>query len=191
MKTYDNCPLKRAIQHVLWKNIPVQKRILALSSPNFEQEYIEALPNRKELTLVNFEPKLSFDCIQQNSLIGAFDMMLYKNQIPTFIDADFCRTIKSCGDDLIYLYNKCKKLNKDIIISFTFSIRGTGVLYTLKWLHENFNVNVNNYVGLPILEEHYGYRQFCNKYGDCIHYRDSGDQMVTGIIKIKNNESNL
>lgn len=185
MKTYNNCPLKRAIQHVLWKNIPVQKRILALSSPNFEQEYIEALPSRKELTLVNFEPKLSFDCIQQNSLIGAFDMMLYKNQIPTFIDADFCRTIKNCGDDLIYLYNKCKKLNKDIIISFTFSIRGTGVLYTLKWLHENFNVNVNNYTGLPILEEHYGYRQFCNKYGDCIHYRDSGDQMVTGIIKIK------
>lgn len=185
MKTYNNCPLKRAIQHVLWKNIPVQKRILALSSPNFEQEYIEVLPSRKELTLVNFEPKLSFDCIQQNSLIGAFDMMLYKNQIPTFIDADFCRTIKSCGDDLIYLYNKCKKLNRDITISFTFSVRKVGLFSTINWLKDNFpeiNVEPNK---IPFNQRFWKHSQYAYVYGDCIHYRESGDQMFTGIIKIK------
>ena len=187
MKSYKNAFLKRNIQHVLWTDIAKCNNILALSSPDFVGEYELALPKYNNLYLVNFEPKDVL--INTNSLIGMFDILLYRKIYPNFIDADFCKSIKSCGDDLIYIYNKCKKLNKDIIISFTFSIRGVGVSYTLKWLHEQFNVNVNNYTGFPILEEHYGYRQFCIKYGDCIHYRDSGDQMVTGIIRIRNNDT--
>jgi hypothetical protein len=183
MKTYDNAFLKRAIQKHLWTNIAECNNVLALSSPQYVPEYIKCLPTHKNLYLVNFAPESKV--INANSLIGLFDILLYRNQIPTFIDADFCRTIHSCGDDLVYIYNKCKKLNRDITISFTFSIRGIGLDNTLKWLHEHFNVNVNNYIGLPILEGYYKYRQFCIEYGDCIHYRDSGDQMVTGIIKIK------
>jgi hypothetical protein len=183
MKSYKNASLKRAIQHMLWTDIAKCNNILALSSPDFIEEYELALPKYNNLYLVNFAPNDVL--INTNSLIGMFDILLYRKIYPDFIDADFCNSIKSSGDDLVYIYNKYKKLNRNITISFTFSIRGVGVNYTLKWLHEHFNVNVNNYIGLPILEEHYSYRQFCNKYGDCIHYRDSGDQMVTGIIKIK------
>jgi hypothetical protein len=183
MKTYDNAFLKRAIQKHLWTNIAECNNVLALSSPQYVPEYIKCLPTHKNLYLVNFAPESKV--INANSLIGLFDILLYRNQIPTFIDADFCKTIHSCGDDLVYIYNKCKKLNRDITISFTFSIRGVGLDYTLKWLREHFNVNVNNYIGLPILEEYYNYRQFCIEYGNCIHYRDSGDQMITGLIRIK------
>ena len=183
MKTYDNAFLKRAIQKHLWTNIAECNNVLALSSPQYVPEYIKCLPTHKNLYLVNFAPESKV--INANSLIGMFDILLYRKIYPDFIDADFCNSIKNSGDDLIYIYNKCKKLNKDIIISFTFSIRGVGLNYTLKWLLEHFNVNVNNYTGFPILEEHYGYRQFCIKYGDCVHYRDSGDQMITGLIKLK------
>ena len=94
---------------------------------------------------------------------------------------------KSCGDDLIYLYNKCKKLNRNIYISFTFSIRGVGLENTLKWLKENFGINTNSpqyrsevYFG----DYPFKYREFAYFHGDCIHYRESGDQMITGVIVI-------
>ena len=183
MKSYDNCILKRKIQLKMWFPEPYHKTILGLSSPEIVDDYLEVFPKHENLILVNYEPV--DDAINANSLIGMFDILLHRKLTPTFIDADFCNSIKNSGDDLIYIYNKCKKLNRDITISFTFSIRGTGLLYTLKWLQEHFNVNVNNYIGYPVLEKYYGYRQFANKYGDCIHYRDSGDQMITGIINIK------
>ena len=60
MKTYENVPLKRYIQRILWRHIPIQtKRILALSSPNFEWEYLQVLPGKyicdKNITFVNFK----------------------------------------------------------------------------------------------------------------------------------------
>jgi hypothetical protein len=183
MKSYNNCILKRNIQLGMWFPEPFHKTILGLSSPEVVYDYLQVLPKHDNLILVNYEP--IDEAINANSLVGMFDILLHRNKIPTFIDADFCNSIKNSGDDLVYIYNKCKKLNKNITISFTFSIRGVGLNYTLKWLHERFNVNVNNYIGLPILEEHYGFRQFCIEYGNCIHYRDSGDQMVTGLIKLK------
>ena len=182
MKSYNDCPLKRDIQSCMWIIEPHHKTILGLSSPEIVSDYLRVLPEHDNLILVNYEP--TDDAINANSLVGMFDILLHRNIIPTFIDADFCKSIKSCGDDLVYIYNKCKKLNRNITISFTFSIRGIGLLYTLKWLQEHFDVNVGNYIGHPVLEEHYGYRQFANKYGDCIHYRESGDQMITGIIKL-------
>lgn len=168
---------------MLWTDIAKCNNILALSSPDFVGEYELALPKYNNLYLVNFEPRDVL--INTNSLIGMFDILLYRKIYPDFIDADFCNSIKSSGDDLVYIYNKCKKLNRNITISFTFSVRGVGLLYTLKWLHEHFDVDVNNYIGTPVLKEHYGHRQFCNKYGNCVHYRDSGDQMITGLIKLK------
>ena len=194
MKTYENVPLKRYIQRILWKHIPIQtKRILALSSPNFEWEYLRVLPGKcisdKNITFVNFEFSDDFYWSKtvENSLIGAFDVMVHENKPPFFIDADFCKSIKNCGDDLIYLYNKCKKLNRNIYISFTFSIRGVGLDNTLKWLKENFGINTNSphYRSEVYFEDYpFKYREFAYVHGDCIHYRESGDQMITGVIVI-------
>ena len=190
MKSYNDCPLKRSIQkNHCWFGETYHKTILGLSSPEVVYDYIQVLPKHDDLILVNYEPK--DDAINANSLIGMFDILLHRNIIPTFIDADFCNSIKSSGDDLIYIYNKCKKLNKDITISFTFSIRGVGLLNTFKWIHEHFpEVWIGNRPLRVYAQEILGKRQFAYSYGrDCIHYRESGDQMITGLIRIKKDDT--
>lgn len=184
MKSYNNCPLKRDIQLSMWITEPRHKTILGLSSPEVVQDYLQVLPEHDNLVLVNYEP--IDEAINCNSLVGMFDILLYRNMIPTFIDADFCKSIKSCGDDLVYIYNKCKRLNKDITISFTFSIRGVGLDPTIKWLKDNFSeVYVSNKFLKRNPKEVLRKRQFSYHCGrDCIYYRESGDQMITGIIKI-------
>lgn len=189
MKSYNNCPLKRDIQLCMWITEPHHRTILGLSSPEVVQDYLQVLPKHDNLILVNFEP--IDEAINCNSLIGMFDILLYRNIIPTFIDADFCKSIKSCGDDLIYIYNKCKKLNRDITISFTFSIRGVGLNSTIDWLRNNFSeICVSNQCFRRNPKEVLGKRQFSFYCGrDCIYYRESGDQMITGLIRIKNYDS--
>ena len=191
MKLYRECPLKRSLQQGFWKSEPYHTTILGLSSPEIVEGYLQVLPKHKNLILVNYEP--IDEAINCNSLVGMFDILLHRNIIPTFIDADFCKTIKSYGDDLVYIYNKCKKLNKDITISFTFSIRGVGLFQTLEWIKKNFPEVWIGTKSLKIYnDDTLGSRQFAYHYGkDIVHYRESGDQMLTGIIKIKNNESNL
>lgn len=187
MKSYNDCHLKRLIQgQHCWFGEDYHKTILGLSSPEIVLEYIDTLPKHENLILVNYEPV--DDSINCNSLVGMFDILLHRNIIPTFIDADFCNSIKNSGDDLVYIYNKCKKLNKNITISFTFSIRGVGLKNTIKWLHSNFPEIWFGLAGLsktPFADFKWKYRQFAYCYGDCIHYRESGDQMFTGIIKIR------
>ena len=184
MKSYNDCPLKRSIQrNHCWIFEPYHKTILGLSSPEIVYDYIQVLPKHDDLILVNYEPK--DDVINANSLIGMFDILLHRNIIPTFIDADFCNSILNSGDDLVYIYNKCKKLNKDITISFTFSIRGVGLLNTMKWLKYNFPEIWFGLTKVPFDKPLWKFRQFAYSYGDCIHYRESGDQMFTGIIKLK------
>lgn len=181
MKLYNDCPLKRSIQRALWKDIKASN-ILGLSSPDLIGGYISALPQRKALYLVNFNPNSSL--INANSLIGLFDVLLSKNIHVNFIDADFCDSILSSGDDLIYIYNKSKKLGIGVIISFTFSIRGVGLERTLEWLKSHFpEINCDKKLLSNIFETQK--RQFANIYGDCVHYRESGEQMITGLIKIK------
>ena len=184
MKSYRDCKLKRAIQRSLWILEPEHKTILGLSSPEVVEGYLQVLTKHKNLVLVNYNP--IDDAINCNSLIGMFDILLHRNIIPTFIDADFCNSIKNSGDDLVYIYNKCKKLNRDITISFTFSIRKVGVQPTINWLKEHFpeiHIETN-----PLqVYAFYDKRQFAYSYGtDCIHYRESGGQMISGVIRIKN-----
>lgn len=188
MKSYNNCILKRNIQLRMWFPEPFHKTILGLSSPEVVYDYLQVLPKHDNLILVNYEP--IDEAINANSLVGMFDILLHRNKIPTFIDADFCDSILSSGDDLIYIYNKCKKLNKDITISFTFSIRGVGLLNTFKWIHEHFpEVWIGNRPLRVYAQEVLGKRQFAYSYGrDCIHYRESGDQMITGLIRIKKDD---
>lgn len=183
MKSYRNCSLKRLIQSTEWFQEDYHETVLGLSSPEIVSNYIQVLPKHKNLVLVNYEPV--DDAINCNSLIGMFNILLHRGIIPTFIDADFCNSIKNSGDDLVYLYNKCKKLNRDISISFTFSIRGVGLEATLDWLSQFNELNTKYPTKYPLKQESWSYRQFAYVYGACIHYRDSGDQMITGVICIK------
>lgn len=184
MKSYNDCPLKRSIQkNHCWFMEPHHKTILGLSSPEIVNDYLQVLPEHDDLFLVNYEP--IDEAINANSLIGMFDILLHRNIIPTFIDADFCNSIINSGDDLVYIYNKCKKLKRDITISFTFSIRGVGLSKTINWLHKQFPEIWFGLIKVPFDQHLWKSRQFAYAYGDCVHYRESGDQMITGVIRIK------
>lgn len=178
-KDYNNCPLKRSIQATIFPE--KADIILGLSSPEIVPSYLEVLPKHKELYLVNYEPK--DDAINANSLIGMFDILLRKGIIPDFIDCDFCDSIKGSGLDLAYIYHKCTTLKKDIDIAFTFAVRGVTLDATMKWL-TTFPLLVK--MQTPYKYD-FGHRQFAYQYGDFIHYRETGEQMVTGLIHISKN----
>lgn len=76
----------------------------------YPEKYMEVLSYHKQVILVDFNPVNS--SIRRNSLIGEFDLVTSQpaHHSPiTFVDCDFCKSIVSCGDDLIYIYNKMKK----------------------------------------------------------------------------------
>lgn len=178
-KDYDNCPLKRSIQATLF---PKKANIvLGLSSPKISPTYLEILPKHKELYLVNYEPE--DEAINANSLVGMFDVLVNKGIVPDFIDCDFCDSIKSSGLDLAYIYYKCVALKKEIDIAFTFAVRGITLNDTMKWL-TSFPLLVK--MQTPY-DYDFGYRQYAYQYGDLIHYRESGEQMITGVIHISKN----
>lgn len=187
MEQYLNAFVKREVQSKLFSQIKSAKTILGLAGTHPE-EYIKVLPSHKRLVLVDFNPVNPF--IRRNSLIGEFDILSYEdaNYSPVnFVDCDFCKTYKSCGDDLIYIYNKMKKsLVRNKYISFTFSIRKAGFSETVNWLTNNFPEFFTEYYQPHTVE----YKSFSNRkfYKQCAEnfymYRDSGDIMVTGLIKI-------
>jgi len=176
-KDYNNCPLKRSIQKTLFPR--KADIILGLSSPEIVPSYIEVLPKRKELYLVNYEPK--DEAINASSLVGMFDVLTNNGIVPDFIDADFCDSIKGSGADLLYLYHKCQAFRKKIDIAFTFAVRGITLDATMKWL-TYFNMIVM--MQTPYEYKNLDHRQFAYQYGDFIHYRESGEQMITGVIHI-------
>ena len=68
--------------------------------------------------------------------IGEFDLVTSQpaHHSPiTFVDCDFCKSIVSCGDDLIYKMKKSLVKNKYIA-----SLRVVGFDATLDWLKANF-----------------------------------------------------
>ena len=102
------------------------------------------------------------------------------------VDCDFCKSIKSDGIDLLYIYTKMKRSNvRNQYITFTFSLRGVGLEATLDWLNDNFNLNIENRTFNKI-EGDFGYKKFIHKlYNQDIYmYRDSGDYMISGLLKI-------
>lgn len=178
-KDYDNCPLKRSIQATLFpKKADI---VLGLSSPKIVPTYLEVLPKHKELYLVNYEPE--DEAINANSLVGMFDVLTRRKIIPDFIDCDFCASIKGNGMDLEYIYMKCLDFKKDITIAFTFAVHGVTLDTTVNWL-AGFKVNLDTRTSF---DYDFGYRQYAYRYGDLIHYRESGEQMITGIIHISKN----
>lgn len=139
--------------------------------------------------LASMTEPLRGDAISRNSLIGEFDLVTSQpaHHSPiTFVDCDFCKSIVSCGDDLIYIYNKMKKsLVKNKYIAFTFSLRVVGFDATLDWLKANFpelsveNRNINRYV--PEMKR----RQYIKELNPALYiYRDSGDNMISGLTKL-------
>lgn len=186
MEQYLDAKVKRFVQKRLFSHIPKTKTILGLAGTHPEK-YMEVLPYHKQVILVDFNPVNS--SIRRNSLIGEFDLVTSQpaHHSPiTFVDCDFCKSIVSCGDDLIYIYNKMKKsLVKNKYIAFTFSLRVVGFDATLDWLKANFpelsveNRNINRYV--PEMKR----RQYIEELNPTLYiYRDSGDNMISGLIKL-------
>lgn len=181
MEQYLDAKVKRFVQKRLFSHIPKTKTILGLLIQKNIWNY------HKQVILVDFNPVNS--SIRRNSLIGEFDLVTSQpaHHSPiTFVDCDFCKSIVSCGDDLIYIYNKMKKsLVKNKYIAFTFSLRVVGFDATLDWLKVNFpelsveNRNINRYV--PEMKR----RQYIKELNPALYiYRDSGDNMISGLIKL-------
>lgn len=170
MEQYLDAKVKRFVQKRLFSHIPKTKTILGLAGTHPEK-YMEY---HKQVILVDFNPVNS--SIRRNSLIGEFDLVAHHSPI-TFVDCDFCKSIVSCGDDLIYIYNKMKKsLVKNKYIAFTFSLRVVGFDATLDWLKANFPELsvINRYV--PEMKR----RQYIKELNLALYiYRDSGDNMIS------------
>lgn len=196
MEQYLHARVKRYVQNRLFSQIPKTKTILGLAGTHPEK-YIEVLPEHKQIVLVDFNPVN--ESIRRNSLIGEFDLLTNSpaNYSPvTLVDCDFCRSIINNGDDLLYIYNKMKLSKvKNKYIAFTFCIRGVGESKTVKWLSEHFpELNITNKCMFINDSKHcdLGWGQYvqcmfnCEKGGrlNLYKYRDSGDHMISGMIRL-------
>lgn len=190
MEQYLDARVKRYVQRRLFSKIDKTKTILGLAGTHPEK-YIEVLPYHKNVILVDFNPVN--DSVRRNSLVGEFDLVnsqpAHYNPI-TFVDCDFCRSIINCGDDLLYIYNKMKLSTvRNQYIAFTFSLRGIGEKATLIWLRDHFpelgiksSTEQSHSLDLNILQ----HRQYVKEYDNLnlFGYRDSGDNMISGLIKV-------
>lgn len=195
MEQYLDARVKRYVQRRLFSKIDKTKTILGLAGTHPEK-YLEVLPYHKNVILVDFNPVN--DSVRRNSLVGEFDLV---NSQPaqyspiTFVDCDFCKSILSCGDDLLYIYNKMKRSTvRNKYIVFTFSLRGVGEQATLKWLKDHFeelniksDIVFSHSISLDILQRRQYVKEYCDhstKSLNIFGYRDSGDNMISGLIKI-------
>lgn len=187
MEQYKNATAKRYVQAKLFKQVKNAKTFLGLAGPN-PTEYYEVIPEANKVVLVDFNPVNIL--VRRNSLIGEFDLLRFNetcNTIVNVVDCDFCQSILSNGAELLYIYNKLKKsLRKNKYITFTFSLRGVGIENTLNWLETNFpELHFTDRTFKPIQID-FGYNKYVKKLTEELYiYRDSGDNMISGIIKIK------
>lgn len=182
MEQYLNAIVKGTVQKYLFSHIKSTKVVLGLAGTHPE-EYIKVLPTNQRTILVDFNPVNPF--IRRNSIIGEFDLLLQERALVTFVDCDFCKSYKSNGDDLLYIYNKMKKNTvRNKYIAFTFSLRRTGLEDTIKWLSSNIpeckTTILPNAVSYNFGDRRY--LKILNPY--LIQYRDSGDNMISGLIKL-------
>lgn len=195
MEQYLDARVKRYVQKRLFSKIDKTKTILGLAGTHPEK-YVEVLPYHKQVILVDFNPVN--DSVRRNSLVGEFDLInsqpAYYNPI-TLVDCDFCKSVLSCGDDLLYIYNKMKRSNvKNKYIAFTFSLRNVGEEITLKWLQEHLpelgidrDLVLAHSLDLDILQHRQYVKEYCNRNTKPLNlfgYRDSGACMISGLIKV-------
>ena len=194
MEQYLDANVKRFVQRQIFSKTSKVKTILGLGGLHPEK-YIEVLPKHRECVLVDFNPVTSY--VKRNSLIGEFDLITNHptNRNPiNFVDCDFCRSIINNGSDLKYIYDKMQLLNiKNKYIAFTFCLRGIGEEKTIEWLASNFpELEIpSNYTFVTDRRcSDLGYRKYVKrlftglKFLDIYRYRDSGDNMISGLIKL-------
>lgn len=193
MEQYLDARVKRFVQRSLFSKIDMAKTILGLAGTHPE-EYMKVLPQHKRAILVDYNPVNS--SVRRNSLVGEFDLVTSQpaNYSPiTFVDCDFCKSIAVCGDDFTYIYNKMKKSTvRNQYIAFTFSLRGVGINKTLNFLKQFMNIPLfTRKQSLYISGMQY--RQYVMQFADLDDpsiklplyiYRDSGDNMISGLIKL-------
>lgn len=193
MEQYLDAKVKRYVQKRLFSQVRSARMILGLAGP-YPYEYMRSIfrnihfGDSTNIRLVDLNP--AADVVRKNTIVAEFDILQYNHpdRCPvTFVDCDFCKSIINCGDDLLYIYNKMKKNNvRNKYITFTFSLRKVGLEATLNWLLHNFPelyIQSPKSLDLNILQ----HRQYVKEYSPVLFgYRDSGENMISGIIKINN-----
>lgn len=155
--------------------------------------------HRKDIISVN-EDAVEFK--KDNGSIHRFHIRSLLTNSPAersplnFVDCDFCKSIINNGADLLYIYTKMQLSPiRNKYITFTFSCRTAGDERTIEWLAKNFpELDIpRNYVFINDTRcKEIGYRQYVkrmydptrDRFLDIYKYRDSGDNMITGLIKI-------
>lgn len=195
MEQYLDAKVKRYVQKKLFQNVWCADIFIGLAGSHWE-EYLKTLPERSRTILVDYNP--TSPKVRRNSLVGEVDLQISKypyNNGVNFVDCDFCKTITTCGDDLLYIYNKMKRNRRKIrkYISFTFSVRMCGKEETINWLVSKFPqlMSQDKSYGMTLSEvfdEEVEMPELHNT--QCIHrfspylygYIDSGAYMISGII---------
>lgn len=181
MEQYLNATVKRQVQRTLFKRVQSCSSFLGLAGTHPE-EYIKVLPQSFKTFLVDKEPVNNQ--IIRGSLTRVYDR-LSQSYFINFVDCDFCRTYKTDGDYLNFIYNRMKKTpGSNKYIAFTFSLRRAGIAETLYWLSQHFSELDVQYDPHEVTK--FGNRRYIKQItNDIIQYRDSGADMISGIIKIK------
>lgn len=195
MEQYLNAHVKRFVQKQLFQKTYKVKTMLGLGGLHPEK-YLEILPEHRHCVLVDFNPVNK--TVKRNSLIGEFDLLCvkYARHNPlNFVDCDFCRSIVSNGFDLKYIYDKMSKSTvRNKCIAFTFCLRGVGEEKTLQWLSSNFpelNIPPSYTFVKDTRCSNLHSRQYVKRlwtgheFLDIYRYRDSGENMISGIIMLK------
>ena len=153
------------------------------------EKYLEVVPEHKNCVLVDFNPADAL--VRRNSLIGEFDLLTNSPAERSPLNfVDFCKSIINNGADLLYIYTKMQLSpirNKYI----TFSCRTAGEQLS-GWQRISPELDIpRNYVFINDTRcKEIGYRQYVKRIYDPTRdrfldiYRDSGDNMITGLIKI-------
>mgnify|MGYP003487848806 FL=1 len=194
MEQYLDANVKRYVQKQLFSHIRKTKTILGLAGLHPEK-YLKVLPKHKQCVLVDFNPVNAL--VRKNSLIGEFDLLTNQpaEYSPVnFVDCDFCRSIINNGMDLKYIYYKMRLSPvKNKYIAFTFGLIGESKEKTMEWLAVNFpelNIPLNYSFIVDTRCKETGFRKYVmrafdgEKYLNIYRYRDSGDHMISGLIKI-------
>lgn len=197
MEQFLDAKVKRYVQSQLFACVKGIQTIIGLAGPHPE-EYLKVLPKCDNTILIDKYPVS--DLVRCGDLTTEFSKIFKENPQSTYlVDCDFCNTMKSSGRDLEYIYDILKQSGKVNYLSFTFSLRGVGKDITTLWLGQRFpEIGIPDiltlgrvlYNPISIIVPGMGYRQYCRRfvtdadYNNLYYYRDSGDNMISGIIKI-------
>lgn len=184
---FSHNTVKRLVQNLLFKDVKA-KTCLGLAGPNYVSYKSILAQHSRNIILCDLNP--ADESIIHNSLVGTYDMNCNKyHMMPVnWVDADFCTSIINSGADLLNINSKLRNKHlTNYYLSFTFSIRDAGLENTLNWIRQNL-VDFGPTISEDITFLRKGKYQYCKWLYDTpnfklIRYKDSGDHMLSGIIK--------